>query len=290
MLRPTRTFTVSAADGALLRVREYAAAAASAAGAPTVVLAHGWALTHESWLPVITRLVGRGTRVVAYDQRGHGASTALRGAASVRVLGEDLAAVLDVAAPHGPVVLGGHSMGGMTIMAYAGLHPDEFAERVCGAVLVSTSAGDLSQGHRAVERFVMRLVGSAPSVPAGRLITERGQRQLLFGPAADPDHVRLTRDQVAGTSLPTLGRFYGALGAHDEAEALAAFEGVPTVILVGDCDRLTPVGHSRRLAQRLPHAQLRVLEGCGHMLGYEATDEVEDAFVSVLDAAQPERP
>ena len=116
-----------------------------------MVLAHGWTLTHASWLPVVEPLVAAGVRVVTYDQRGHGESSPLRGETSVRMLGDDLAAVLDVVAPHGPVVLGGHSMGGMTVMAYAGLHPDDFRSRVVGVVLVSTSADDLKNRLRAVE-------------------------------------------------------------------------------------------------------------------------------------------
>ena len=283
----SRTFTVAAPDGALLQVEEWPAS--TAAGGPTVVLAHGWTLTRASWLPVVEQLVERGLRVVAYDQRGHGGSGPLKGKPTVRGLGDDLAAVLDVVAPAGPVVLGGHSMGGMTVMAYAGLHPEEFASRVVGVALVSTSAGDLQRtGLRSIEARAMGLAARMPRVAAGPLVTMRSQRYLLFGADADPEHVRLTRDQVAGTALPTMGRFYSALSEHDEAEALAQLEGVPTVVLVGDRDRLTPQRHAERLTELVPHAELRVLEGCGHMLGYEATDEVVSALWSVVETAQAE--
>ncbi|HEV7173378.1 alpha/beta hydrolase [Pedococcus sp.] len=283
----SRTFTVAAPDGALLQVQEWPADPPG--DGPTVVLEHGWTLTRASWLPVIEQLVERGLRVVAYDQRGHGGSGPLRGRPTVRGLGDDLAAVLDVVAPSGPVVLGGHSMGGMTVMAYAGLHPEEFASRVVGVVLVSTSAGDLRRtGLRSLEARAMWLASRMPRVAAGRLVTTRSQRHLLFGAHPDPEHVRLTRDQVASTALPTMGRFYSALSEHDEAEALAQLEGVPTVVLVGDRDRLTPQRHAERLAELVPHAELRVLEGCGHMLGYEATDEVVSALCSVVEAAQAE--
>ena len=282
-----RTFTVAAPDGALLQVQEWPAA--SPTTAPTVVLAHGWTLTRASWLPVVDELVARGLRIVAYDQRGHGGSGPLKGRPSVRGLGDDLAAVLDVVAPTGPVVLGGHSMGGMTVMAYAGLHPGEFASRVVGVVLVATSAGDLQgSGLGSLEARAMWLASRMPPVAAGRLVTTRSQRHLLFGVDPDPEHVRLTRDQVAGTALPTMGRFYSALSEHDEAEALAQLEGVRTVVLVGTRDKLTPRRHSERLAELVPHADLRVLEGRGHMLGYEATDEVVAALWSVVEAAQAE--
>lgn len=284
----SRTFTVAVPDGALLQVQEYAAgtaskgAATSVGNAPTVVLAHGWTLTRASWLPVVEQLVAAGVRVVTYDQRGHGGSSPLRGRPTVRMLGGDLAAVLDVVAPRGRVLLGGHSMGGMTVMAYAGLHPDEFRTRVAGTVLVATSAGDLQNRLSAVEARLMALASRMPGIPAGRFVTNRGQRRLLFGADADPSHVQLTRDMVARTSLPTMGRFFGALGEHDESEALSQLAGIPTVVLVGDRDRLTPPRHGRRLAELIPHAELRILTGRGHMLVYEATDEVVEAFTTLL--------
>lgn len=282
----SRTFTVVAPDGTLLRVEEHAPAPAGDGALPTVVLAHGWTLTRASWLPVVGPLVEAGLRVVTYDQRGHGESGALRGETSVRMLGDDLAAVLDVVAPHGPVLLGGHSLGGMTAMAYAGLHGEDFRARVVGVVLVSTSADDLKGRWRAAAR-AMTLAARLPRIPVGRFVTVRGQHRLLFGVDADPTHVRATRDMAAATSLPTLGRFFTALGEHDESEALAALHGIPTLVLVGERDRLTPPRHAHRLAELVPHAEVRELPGRGHMLVYEATDEVVDAFHSVLDPTVP---
>jgi pimeloyl-ACP methyl ester carboxylesterase len=287
----SRTFTVAATDGALLRVQEHAAGPAAegrvhdtSAAVPTVVLAHGWTLTRASWLPVVVRLAAAGVRVVTYDQRGHGESGHLRDRPTVRMLGDDLRAVLDVVAPRGPVVLGGHSMGGMTVMAYAGLHTVDFRSRVTGTVLVATSAGGLQNRLSGLESRAMALASRMPRLPAGRFVTTRGQRRLLFGADADAAHVQLTRDMVASTSLPTMGHFFGALGEHDESEALSQLAGIPTVVLVGEHDKLTPPRHGRRLAELIPHAELRILPRRGHMLIYEATDQVVEAFHSVLAA------
>ena len=120
-------------------------ATAAAAGTPaegvTVVLAHGWTLSHASWLPVVELLRSRyGVRVVAFDQPGHGLSAAESRAPTVHELGEVLHRVLTAVAPSGPLVLAGHSMGGMTIMAWAADHADELADRVRGVVFVATSA------------------------------------------------------------------------------------------------------------------------------------------------------
>lgn len=279
-----RQFTVSTPDGALLRVRDFPAAEASEPTGPTVVLAHGWTLTHASWLPVIERLQAhRNVRVLAYDQRAHGDSTPGTEPASVRLLGQDLAAVLEVGVPTGPLVLGGHSMGGMTLLAYAGQHAPEFTSRVRGVALVSTAAGELSGRGRRAEALAMRAFARAPGIKAGRAITMRGQRKLLFGDAARPEDVRATRDQVAATTLPTLGRYHAALGAHDEIEATAHFAGVPASILVGERDRLTPVRLAKRLAELIPHAELHVLPGRGHMLTYEDSDLVTQTLATFVD-------
>ena len=121
--------------------RATAAAAGTAADGVTVVLAHGWTLTHESWLPVVELLRARfGVRVVAFDQPGHGRSTPESRTPTVHELGEVLHRVLTALAPTGPLVLAGHSMGGMTIMAWAADHADELAARVRGVVFVATSA------------------------------------------------------------------------------------------------------------------------------------------------------
>ncbi len=225
---------------------------------------------------------GTGVRVITYDQRGHGRSTAGRSATSVRALGDDLAEVLAVAAPSGPVVLAGHSMGGMAVMAYAGLHPQQVQERVAGVVLVSTSSGDLAGGRSRLQNLGLRVLSRAPRLPAGVLVTVRGQRRLLFGPGADAESVRLTRGQVAGTSLPTLGRFYSAFDHHDETASLAALQGIPTTVLVGDHDRLTPLRHAQRLGELIPGADVRVLPGRGHMLTYEAPDTVAGSLLRMV--------
>jgi pimeloyl-ACP methyl ester carboxylesterase len=286
-----RPLTVLADDGARLAawVHEPPVPAASDL---TVVLAHGWTLDHRSWSRVVGLLQQQvPVRVVTYDQRGHG-SSALRGrrrrpgsAPSVRALGDDLAAVIAAVAPTGPLVLGGHSMGGMTVMAYAGTHPGDVRARVRGVALVSTSAGDLRGLGRRGEARLMRTIARVPGLRAGRAITHEGQRRLLFGVHATSADVAATRDMVAATRLSTIGRYYQALSRHDEAEALAVLADVPTHVLVGERDRLTPVSHARRLAQLLPHAQLEVLPDAGHMLGFEAPQVVADHLTELVDGA-----
>ena len=110
-----------------------------------MVFCHGFALTQETW-HYQRRDLGDVGRLVFYDQRGHGRSGwGDREHANIDQLGRDLRRVVDAAAPTGPVVLIGHSMGGMTIMALADQAPELFGDRIVGVALLSTSAGKLAE-------------------------------------------------------------------------------------------------------------------------------------------------
>lgn len=255
---------------------------------PTLVLAHGWTLTHDSWRPVVEALEGERVRIVMWDQRGHGRSALglrlweLR-AAGVSHLGRDLHDVIDRVVPStSPVVLAGHSMGGMTVLSYAGQYAAEVRARVRGALLLSTASHGLTVGHVPAERVLMTVFAHGLPLAPGRLVTARSQRDLLFGDDPDDAHVRATQAQVAGTKLPTWGTFYGAMTRLDEKRSLRALRDVPTKVIVGAKDRLTPPVLSRQIAQGLPGAELSVLPGKGHMLTYEATEVIADALRGLL--------
>lgn len=287
---PPQRLTVLTPDGA--RLATWVSDPVSRAGDQrhrpvTVVLAHGWTLTHDAWSQVVPLVQPRTpVRIVTYDQRGHGdSSSGRRQAPSVRALGDDLAAVVEAVAPTGPLVLGGHSMGGMTVMAFAGSHGAIVRERVRGVLLASTSAGDLHRSRPRRERMLMRGISRVPGLRASRAVSSSGQRALLFGLDADPTHVDATRAMVRATLLRTVGGYYGALGRHDEAAALAHLADVPTRVVVGSLDRLTPVEHAHRLAELVPHARLDVLPDKGHMLGFEAPQVIAAHLVALVEEA-----
>jgi pimeloyl-ACP methyl ester carboxylesterase len=265
---------VPAADAVPLHVE------VDGAGPVTVVLAHGWTLDATTWAPVARSL---DARVVRYDHRGHGRSAAVDPATmTIDQLADDLAAVIAAVAPEGPLVLGGHSMGGMAIMALAQRHP-EVAARAQGIALVATAAGGLA-GHTlglpprlaaAVALGQKRVFASSrwvarPALGHPRMLTP-GLRWLLLGPRADAEARRITVAAVAGCRPGTVSGFRPTLDAHERAVALAAFADTPTVVLAGTHDRLTPVPMARRIAEALPSAQLTVYSGAGHMLPVERT-------------------
>jgi pimeloyl-ACP methyl ester carboxylesterase len=221
-------------------------------------------------------------------------------------LGLDLAAVLDAVAPAGPVVLVGHSMGGMTVMALAAAAPDLFGPRVAGVVLMSTSAGRLAEvtlgvpavAARALHRAapgVMSLLGRAPRlVEIGR----RTGNDLEFAltrmysfasdvPAAAVDFVA---QMNAGTPIEVVADFFPAFDDHDKLAALPVLAAVPTLVIVGDADLLTPFAHSEEMVAAIPGAELVVLDTCGHMLMLEYPDEVTYRLRALLDRVASTRP
>ncbi|MDV3219796.1 alpha/beta fold hydrolase [Intrasporangium sp.] len=255
---------------------------------PTLVLAHGWTLSHRTWTPVVEALADDPVRIVSWDQRGHGGSrkALVRKEArtiSIDHLGRDLATVVDTVVPaESPLVLGGHSMGGMTVLSYAAQFPSVVKARVRGVALVSTASHAIPMGARPGETRLMRLLARGLPVIGGPVIRPRSQRAFLFGDVADPRHVKDTVWQVAHTPLTTIGAFYGAISRLDVRTAFAALEDVPVTVLVGSRDKLTPPALSHAIGEGLPHATLKEIPGAGHMLTYEATDTVVDAIRSLL--------
>ncbi|OLT12696.1 alpha/beta hydrolase [Pseudonocardia sp. CNS-139] len=284
--------SVAAADGVPLHVEVDGPADAPV----TVVLAHGWSLDARTWGPVAQLLAGP-SRVVRYDHRGHGRSAGVDPATmTIDQLADDLAAVLAAVAPEGPLVLGGHSMGGMTLMALADRHPGLLA-RAAGIALVATASGGvmeqpfgLAPRQAAVYRQVEdRFYGSrrwsrrgafGPSWALGP-----GLGWLLLGRGADPAARRLTVRAVAECRPQTVSGFRATLATHERDAALAAFASVPTVLLVGDRDRLTPVRAARRIAGALPSADLTIFPEAGHMLPLERAGGVADRIAGLVRAA-----
>src|SRR5689334_20507129 len=127
---------VRTSDGVELHVATYGS------GPLTVVLLHGWTLDHRLWrrqTADLSERFGEQVRVLAVDLRGHGRSGSSElSDTNLFRLADDVHAVLAQCAPTGPVILAGHSLGGMAILEFAHRYPTDFAERVAGVALVSS--------------------------------------------------------------------------------------------------------------------------------------------------------
>ncbi|MGI8493237.1 MAG: alpha/beta fold hydrolase [Acidimicrobiales bacterium] len=260
--------TVDALDGGSLAVL-----ACGPPDAPVVLLGHGWTEDRRVWGPVAQRLVAGGLRVVVYDQRGHGRSSAGAAGHTIDAIGDDVAAIvrhLDLR----EAVLAGHSMGGMALQSFAGRHPELLAERARHLVLVSTAAGNLVRAFPGFNRValaalthpVAHRVAAAPRF--GRILVRgaHGERPAL-------SHLAATQEMYVGTPALTRGEFFTAMGTMDLTAGLARIS-VPTTVVVGSRDQLTPRRHSEVLASSIPGARLEVIRGAGHQLPFEAPDRL----------------
>lgn len=282
------------------------------ADAPTLLLCHGYALSMAAWHHQRRDLAGR-FRVVAYDQRGHGASApAALGDYSAAALGRDVAAVLDALGGPGRVVGVGHSMGGMGLLAYADQHPDALARRFAGLVLVDTTGGVVlpsavrTTGWAALSALTsgvwggglrvlgqpLRSLGNRPdtgdAVPVDPvwLLT----RTVGLSPTATAAQVAFTEELLAATPNAVVAALGPVLVRFDLRRAAPSVR-VPALVVVGRHDRVTPPSAARALAEALPDAELLELRDAGHMAPLEAheavTAHVHRFAAGVLAAAPP---
>lgn len=268
----------------------------------TVILCHGYALSSASMVFQRAALLGR-ARVISYDQRSHGRSGRSVGQTqTVDELGADLMTIIERMAPEGPLLLVGHSMGGMTVMALADQHPELFGERVRGVMLMSTTAGDfttVSFGmpavlrtavHRAMPAMASMLARGKGIVETGRRagsdLTEIVFRAYSFGASPSRQASEFVADMIDSTPMDVLAEFLPALQEHDKFHALPTLAQCDVVVVVGDQDRLTPVVHSERLAACIRGAQLAIIVGGGHMVGIEYHDEVDHLLLEQLERVQ----
>jgi pimeloyl-ACP methyl ester carboxylesterase len=270
----------------------------------TVVFSHGYCLNQDSWH--FQRAALRGVvRTVHWDQRSHGRSGRGVGQRDEQVpltieqLGRDLKAVIDAAAPEGPLVLVGHSMGGMTVMALAEQYPELIRERVAGVALVGTSSGRLGEvnfglpvaGVNAVRRI---LPGVLKALGQRAELVERGRRATadLFAGIikrysfasrdVDPAVARFAERMIENTPIDVVAEFYPAFTEHDKTEALAHFTEVPVLVLAGVDDLVTPSEHSEEIARLLPDAELVLVPDAGHLVMLEHPEAVTDRLADLL--------
>ncbi|HET6865276.1 MAG TPA: alpha/beta hydrolase [Solirubrobacteraceae bacterium] len=282
-----RTQSVPSADGTALHVELF-----GPEDGDTVVLAHGWTEALIYWTYVIRGLEEKGLRVVAYDLRGHGDSAPAKTDYAIPRFGQDLEAVLAACVPKGRrAVVAGHSLGAMSIASWADEHDVE--RRVRAAALLNTGVGDLIAEHlllplpgiaQAVNQLIARrgFMGSRAPLPRYSTPLSYGAiRYMAFGPDATPAQVAFF-ERMLITCPPHVRADIGiAMSDMDLHDALPRLT-VPTIVIAGADDRLTPPSHARRIAEMLPQLRrLTVLENAGHMTPLERPDVVIDALAEL---------
>jgi pimeloyl-ACP methyl ester carboxylesterase len=246
---------------------------------PPVLFAHGVTLSSRVFAKQFASFPEAGFRAVAFDARGHGESQMGESGHSIENLGEDIRTVLEHLDLR-DVVLVGHSMGGMGVQSFLVHHPAIAAERVKGVVLLSTAARMPMSGARRTRGLVETL--SAVTPDAGMFMRQKNLGLLLarigFGEQPYASHVEATRQMLGACSKATIRDASKALLQLDFTEQLPSFA-IPTLIVVGTHDAITPPSDSHLMAELIPGAELVELPGAGHMLMYERTEELDELIV-----------
>jgi pimeloyl-ACP methyl ester carboxylesterase len=247
-----------------------------------LLFVHGYCGNHGDWSAVAARSVAGGRRVIAIDLPGHGASSLRRLVVSVDDLGTVIERVL-VALDLSEVTLAGHSLGSMAVLRLAERDGAPFKERVAALGLISCSPTPWRPPEMATV-----LMGSHPlarPVLHSRSLGHAALRATAFASGAESDAVEHIRQTWRRASYPT--RWAYAVCALASPVVAHGIERValPTAIITGTADRLTPPDRAEALARRLPEAALHLVEDAGHAVLVERPDAVADALLEVGDTA-----
>lgn len=273
---PVRELTAVSADGARIHVELH-----GPDGAPAVVLAHGWTCSTRFWAAQVRDLAAD-HRVVVYDQRGHGRTPeAGEGGYGTEALADDLEAVLRATlAPGQKAVLAGHSMGGMTLMAAAGR--DAVREHGAAVLLCSTGSSRLTAESLVLPmragalrtRLTEKVLGARAPLGPVTGISKAILKYATMGRGSAPERVDACARIVH--ACPRKARVaWGHVLAELDLESGVRELRLPTAVIAGTEDRLTPPVHARAIEAALPQSLgLTELTGMGHMTPVEAPEVV----------------
>jgi pimeloyl-ACP methyl ester carboxylesterase len=264
----------------------------------TLLFVHGYGLNLDCWHFQRQHFRGQ-LRQIFYDQRSHGRSGRSEAElCRIPQLAEDLYQVLQEVVGETPVILIGHSMGGMTIMRLAQSRPDLFGTQVLGVALLCTSAGEMASHspirgipgrtfHRIAEPLMAGLNRIPELVAQGRRAgSDLGYvvtRRLAFGPDVPPSYVDFASEMLAEIPLEVVADYFPAFEEVDEFRALEVLSTVPTVVVGGEDDVITPIEHTARIIDLLPKAEAIRVENCGHLGMIEKHEVFDDALDRLIE-------
>jgi len=210
--------------------------------------------------------------------------------------------VIDATCPAGPLVLVGHSMGGMTIMSFSAQHPGVVQDRVLAVALVSTSSGGREVTEFGLGATVGKVVGAMGPHVLTRLSRHAGPFAMLrrmgrgvqdavvqrwgFDSPVSPELVQLVGDMIFATSFDVMAAFLPDIDRLDLGEMLAPLTGVETLVMNGAGDLITPASHSVEIVRRIPGAEHVVVEDAGHILMLEHPQLVTQQLLMLIGRAQ----
>jgi pimeloyl-ACP methyl ester carboxylesterase len=231
---------------------------------PAVVLLHGAGFDHSTWALHSRWFAHHGHSVLAPDLPGHGRSSG-KALPTIADMADWTAALLDAAgAPKARLV--GHSMGSLIALETAARHPDKVsALSLIGTAATMTVGPDLLKAAEANDASAVDMVS----------IWGLGFRAELGGSLAPGLWMHQGAQRVLERTAPgVLHSDLNACNTYQNALAAAAQVKVPTTVILGERDMMTPAKAGKTLAAAIPNARTVVLPGAGHMMMVEQPDEL----------------
>lgn len=290
--RGERSRMLALADGAQIFIEE-TGPADSKRGA---VFLHGSCMRTDMWHYQLPGIGGH--RLVFYDLRGHGMSQP-KGSApySIERLVEDLRAVIDDAGLE-EVVLVGHSVGGMVALDLCRMYPEDLGSHIKGLVLLNTThrhavetligGAPLARVERVIRRPLDAVGSRAAYVEQLRRVIKPSDTVFMavslaaFGSGASAKQIDFTYDMLAETPADVIFDLIRSYRDYEVTDHLGGVN-VPALVIGGTHDRITIGRASEEIAEGLPKAELKMLEGCGHMSMLERHREVNRSLGSFFD-------
>lgn len=229
---------------------------------PVLLLVHAFPLNRSMWAPQCEALADC-AHIIAPDLRGHGESEAPPGPYSMETFADDLAALLDRwEAPR--AVYCGLSLGGYIGFAFVRRH----RERLAGLILADTRPGPDGDQRRAGREELASAVEAAGS---SALAVERLRPPLVAAETrrARPDFVDQLGAMIAGTPATGLAGAARGIAARPDSTPTLAEIAVPTLLIVGSEDEVTPPAESEAMHAAIAGSTLEVLPGAGHLSNLE---------------------
>lgn len=241
---------------------------------PTIILSHGVTLSVRTWVRQFDVLPDEGFRLVAFDHRGHGDSSLGSEGHSIDTLAWDMRSIvegLDVR----DAVLVGHSMGGIAVQVFVTRFPEIAHERVRGIVLLSTMARTPLSSVRPLQWLAGGVADHVPDLASIMSFPNLGylSARVGFGRDPSPSHVELTREMIVACAPETSHGATKSMIGFDLSEEIVGID-LPTLVICGTADVITPPFEARRIAKLIPGARLELFPGGGHMLMLERADEI----------------
>jgi pimeloyl-ACP methyl ester carboxylesterase len=230
---------------------------------PPVVLLHGFPLSREMWAEQLSAL-GSTYRVIAPDLRGHGESPAPEGTYTMDDMADDVIELLNRLHIDVPIVLGGLSMGGYVALSLVAQYP----KRVRALMLLDTRAGADTPEAAANRETTARAALEANSAAAvvAVMVPKLFCKKTL---EERPERVEPLRSAMERTTARGIAGALRGMAVRPDRRGDLARIAVPTLVLVGQEDVITPPAESRTMADAIPNARFQVIPDAGHLAPYE---------------------